>query len=73
MTTVGPEFVKYSEVAIARPPEKAARVISGSVNGLRRSQDGETYVYKTNSGITLAILEPAPRREAGAFLRYRTT
>lgn len=65
--------MKYSEVALTISSAEAADVISESVTGVRRTQDGDSYVYKTNSGTTLAILGPAPRRDAESVLRYRST
>lgn len=63
----------YTEITLSIPPKQAAARISESVSGVRRTQDGDRYVYKTNSGTTLAILKPADGQEGRSILRYRTT
>lgn len=61
----------YSEVTLSISPDEAAKLISESVSGIRRTRDDDSYVYKTNSGVTLAILKPAHRHEGRSILRYR--
>lgn len=64
--------VKYSKIPLSISPEQAAKIVSESVSGIRRTQEGNGYVYRTNSGTTLAILASDDGGE-GAVLRYRTT
>lgn len=64
--------MKYSKISLSISPEKAAEIVSESVSGIRRTQEGNGFVYRTNSGITLAILTSDCGGE-GAILRYRTT
>lgn len=63
----------YSEVELSIAPREAAALISESVKDVRRTRDGDRFVYKTNSGATLAIIKPVPRVDGRSSLRYRTT
>lgn len=60
-------------MTLSIPPDEAAALISESVRDIRRTRDGDRYVYTANSGTKLAILTPARRQEGQSVLRYRTT
>lgn len=63
----------YAEITLSIPPADAASRVSESVSGIRRTRDGDRYVYSSNSGTTLAILKPAADGASRSVLRYRTT
>lgn len=65
--------MKYSQISLSISPEEAAEIVSESVSGIRRAKEGDAFVYRTNSGTTLAIISSDTRGNGETVLRYRTT